>query len=164
MEEFRSSWINVIEERLGPLGRPFTTVIVVVAGLGIIAWGMTQVTNYVERFLGGFSLTIPYWGITLAQGIIVSIGILVLFLWVRHKRKQDRKLIEEIGERQYKHFWENVMAHGDLAGEVKSRLTTIEADMSAIKKILYPPPTLPPTLGPGLRGLSPKDHECRKCR
>ena len=37
--------VKVIEERMGKLGRPFTTVIIVAAGFGIIAWAIGAIIN-----------------------------------------------------------------------------------------------------------------------
>ena len=38
-EELLPGLVKVVEERMGLVGRPFTTVIVIAAGLGVIAWG-----------------------------------------------------------------------------------------------------------------------------
>ena len=37
--------VRVIEERLGRFGRPFTTLIVVFAGLGVVAWGYERIVS-----------------------------------------------------------------------------------------------------------------------
>ena len=42
-EELIPGLVRVIEERLGFLGRPFTTLMVLTAGLGVIAWGFSQI-------------------------------------------------------------------------------------------------------------------------
>lgn len=51
-----SEVIRIIEERLGRFGRPFTTAIVVSAGLGIISWGghafFTKLVLPVAGFFG----------------------------------------------------------------------------------------------------------------
>ena len=38
-EELLPGLVKVIEERMGKMGRPFTTLVIVAAGIGIIAWG-----------------------------------------------------------------------------------------------------------------------------
>ena len=38
-EELLPGLVKVVEERMGLVGRPFTTIIVIAAGLGVIAWG-----------------------------------------------------------------------------------------------------------------------------
>ena len=42
----------MIEDRLGVLGRPFTTAIVVVVGLGVMAWGIHMVMSRVVVPIG----------------------------------------------------------------------------------------------------------------
>ena len=38
MEDFLPGLVKVMEERLGPFGRPFTTLVVVMVGLWVIIW------------------------------------------------------------------------------------------------------------------------------
>lgn len=56
-EELLPGLVKVIEERMGRFGRPFTTLIIVSAGTGIIAWAVSTVLNDVlvpiAKVLGG---------------------------------------------------------------------------------------------------------------
>ena len=46
-EELVPGLVREIEERMGRLGRPFTTRMVIFAGLGVMAWGAEMVFNTV---------------------------------------------------------------------------------------------------------------------
>ena len=66
--------VRVIEERLGAIGRPFTTIMVISAGLGIIAWGAgTVYGKVVEPAISFFGVQVDS---ELATGL-VAVGALV---------------------------------------------------------------------------------------
>ena len=68
--------VKVIEERMGKMGRPFTTVIIVAAGVGIIAWGLG--VFYKNILVPVFDLL----GVTLDSGLVSSLVALSLLLFI----------------------------------------------------------------------------------
>ena len=76
-EELLPGLVKVAEERLGRLGRPFTTLIIISAGLGIIAWGVAQVyKSVVAPIITFFGATVDP---DLAESLIALAGVLIFF-------------------------------------------------------------------------------------
>ena len=75
-EELLPGLVKVIEERMGKLGRPFTTAIIVTAGLGVISWGVGMI--YTNLLAPSFRLV----GTTVDSGLVSSLVILSLLLLI----------------------------------------------------------------------------------
>ena len=75
-EELLPGLVKVIEERMGKMGRPFTTVIIVAAGVGIIAWGLG--VFYSNILVPAFKML----GVTLDSGLVSSLVALSLLLLI----------------------------------------------------------------------------------
>ena len=69
-EELIPGLVRVIEERLGWLGRPFTTAMVILAGLGVMAWGGSMF------FKNVLAPIIAFAGLNIDQDLVASFVIL----------------------------------------------------------------------------------------
>ena len=101
-EELIPGLVKVIEERLGPLGRPFTTVMVFLAGLGVMAWGCGMIYKVV------IAPILPYVGIEPGPDVVAQalafvgiMGFIGLAIWVmvylsdRSKERQFSAKLEK---------------------------------------------------------------------
>ena len=90
--------VRIIEERMGPVGRPFTTAIVVVSGCAVIAWGLGVIYNKLVAPIGSFL------GVDVGRDTVTSIvsvaslalvlGALVALLGHLQGRGKDAKIRE----------------------------------------------------------------------
>ena len=95
MEDFLPGLVKVIEERLGPLGRPFTTLIVVSAGLGVVAWGYGEVdTKLIPLVADRMNILDLPFSVRLAGYVVFCMVVLALFgFWTARPYKRE---IEEL--------------------------------------------------------------------
>lgn len=75
-EELLPGLVKVIEERMGKLGRPFTTLIILAAGFGIIAWGVGMIYTHI------LAPSLRVLGITADSGLGESLVILSMILLI----------------------------------------------------------------------------------
>ena len=73
-EELLPGLVKVIEERMGRLGRPFTTAMVILAGLGVMAWGGGIFFRNVIAPIVAFA------GVAIDQELVASFVILAIVL------------------------------------------------------------------------------------
>ena len=115
-EELLPGLVKVIEERLGPFGRPFTTLIVIAAGLGIIAWGAgTVYGKVVEPAIAFFGVRVDSELATglVALGAMVAIfvlGILAVAYGIERIRRRGVNARLQEQERQIRELREMVEA------------------------------------------------------
>ena len=80
-EELLPGLVQVIEERLGRAGKPFTTLIIVSAGLGIIAWGCSAIySNAIAPLVEFLGLGVDAELAKALIGLAVVLGILGLMV------------------------------------------------------------------------------------
>ena len=100
-EELLPGLVKVMEERLGRFGRPFTTAIVIVAGCGIIAWGLGMVFNFISPvfMLAGrtFSLEIGE-ALLGTASVLIFFALLFLFLFYVAGRMSSRSMRARVTE------------------------------------------------------------------
>ena len=71
-EELIPGLVRVIEERMGWLGRPFTTTMVILAGLGVMAWGGSMF------FKNVIAPIIAFAGVEINQELVAAFVILAM--------------------------------------------------------------------------------------
>ena len=75
-EELLPGLVKVIEERMGKLGRPFTTAIILAAGVGVIAWGFgVFYSNILAPIL-------ELVGVTVDSGLVRSLVAFAVLLFI----------------------------------------------------------------------------------
>ena len=132
MEDFLPGLVKVIEERLGFIGRPFTTVIVIFAGGGIIAWGANQIKAAIIDPFSNFVLGAPELHKLLVSALI-GLGIwaiampIFLFALDRFYYNPKKKRLQEDVVRFHEETRSNLdevkttyAELGELYGEVKA--------------------------------------------
>ena len=102
-EDLIPGLVRVMEERLGPFGRPLTTLMILAAALGVIAWGVTQV---IDKLILPVIRTLPVGGtdafsvadVQSVGGLVgIIMGALVAeFALSRSRRKREDELKREV--------------------------------------------------------------------
>ena len=108
MEEFFAGMIKMVEERLGPVGRPFTTVIVILCALGLGAWGLNlfvvnaiaPVASFVSKIIGEGTITLSDVRelVGISPAWIVS-GFISTWVISRYISRATEKVMSEMEER-----------------------------------------------------------------
>ena len=82
-EELLPGLVKVIEERLGPLGRPFTTLMVILAGLGVMAWGCKEIYQaFVTPILDAVGVEPGPDAVEQALAFVGLVGFIAIVLWL----------------------------------------------------------------------------------
>ena len=118
--------LKVIEERLGRLGRPFTTLIVVTFGLGVVAWGSIQTKGLVVDLLSNVENAEDIYSImirsTLVYAFTMVLGLITVIIVDRIVFAPCRK--------RFKEYAENVVRLHKEAVEIR---TEVERDARVLR-------------------------------
>ena len=102
-EDLLPGLVRVIEERLGPFGRPLSTLVIISAALGVAAWGIHQVVDKIVRPVvrvlpDGAGDVFSIEAVQSVGGIVaIVIGTLVAeYVYSKTRRKREQKLQQEI--------------------------------------------------------------------
>lgn len=111
MEEFAVGLVKVMEERLGPLGRPISTVLVVAIVLALIVGSVTFTWRQgVEPFIAQLNdLGVPH--VAVAWGWPVLVALISYSIWLVHRRSRDKRMLEDLKQ-----------ATGEVAHQITSEM------------------------------------------
>ena len=95
--------VKVIEDRLGPLGRPFTTFIAVMLGLGIAAWAYGEIAiKWIDPLTskifmaGAYRLCTPDMLLSIRLAIFFAVYVVVIAVWMIVRSWFHRRDISEL--------------------------------------------------------------------
>ncbi|MDO8749689.1 MAG: hypothetical protein Q7K03_00885 [Dehalococcoidia bacterium] len=103
MEELLPGLVRVMEERLGKLGRPLTTVVVLCLALGASAWGLKSfwdymvfpIAQFVQAFMAASPMTLADFATKVltpfAIYVVLASGVLALGVLFIHKRISEAR-------------------------------------------------------------------------
>lgn len=95
MEEFLPGLVKVMEERLGPLGKPLSTLLVLVITLAAIAWCVNFLwRTVIEPFIAEFDPGIAH--VAATWGGPVFVGFVWYLIWWMLRRRREKRMLDAL--------------------------------------------------------------------